>query len=1076
MKRHHWKSDLLLPETFYNLEGSIRKQVAVPTELRIDYFTDPCGARFTVERHGASCTNCFVSEDGMTLTAAVPLSRQPVGEGSLFHLITEYVQDGNFPEGKRAVATPGVTDVILTTGASDESIEAVSESVLQTIMYGYSAYQLAVLNGYKGTEEEYVQAPILAQSVVEQFKKDFTKALSKKADIDETGHVVPQQIAPQQGRQQGVRTEYGYYKSTAASLNPEGSQTHVATFVTGADVTTDQCILGTTRAVFSISNGSMYSPMGGGTVPVKPNSLYQAVYSVDMDGNTASLYLNSIHIITTATFSAVPGLNIGKYSTSTIKPFKGTVISYRQFSFAMCAEDVAEVWNGGRPVAWRVPTESDLCTASFEPESLLPDGWRNLIDGGTDLEYTSYEDDTVAVFDYTAAEEPYTADVVRRGLMTTGAVMGSGLFNTSTPALIQKDVQHTTVLLFVTPASVPQPAMNVYIEGADGTHGYGALVQYNGNVILYFRGQNLQSKSIPVNTLCCVVFSYFGDDKIITSIDGTVVVNDAPEFLYMHNPQRCILGGTENGVVAGNLTKFRFVGARRFNFAMDEGQIAQVFNNGYPERWCVPDEWRKVRQLGWPTGKWQAGSGTWSGNNGDMTHAADVPAENGFSGTFQRSVINTGSILSLFCSFQYSNSIAGYGLQRIRFEYRSDKPFSIDGISYPANTSNAKEAVWVGNVNKYVALYVKGGTAGSYIEIRTLEVAAIGCLLDLVPEGLSPRVWLDASGQGNDIPYIPAPDKPADCELSYEQITIPQSITDEEKKAIATDVKALLPTSYPANGGNSDTVDGKHADNFVNVVIPNNPFTTGSIETFITFLQQSGVFPTNKQGSSAIWFPFNFPGAITSAFGTIVLSGAKVTVDMYASNQFMLTIQTAESGILYQYTPMFGLVTAAGATPNGLTISLNGTSQGAFNGSAAKSIDITASSIGAIPALGFPATTRQTTYLRWNLGVAATLYVPGSDPADQTANGHSLTFKIRPGDPVYVIGFNPSLPVNESGLTVMAQTSQEVDIGEIVFQPDNNINLIGATIFTAVPIGYSVLRITGFMFFPTPGITYSFTK
>lgn len=365
-----------------------------------------------------------------------------------------------------------------------------------------------------------------------------------KATLDETGHVVPQQIAPQQGRQQGVRTEYGYYNSTAASLNPEGSQTHVATFVTGADVTTDQCILGTTRAVFSISNGSMYSPMGSGTIPVKPNTLYQAVYSVDMDGNTASLYLNSIHIITTATFSAVPGLNIGKYSTSTIKTFKGTVISYRQFDFAMRVEDVAEVWNGGRPVAWRVPsdyrkelpsswptsvyttsastwrenhnyitytpnvaaingfsgaferftaaaqaedlstynsfrqnyapdkacwqyvkfeyrcdknfefrsggtavasfaantgdakvgyvlfppktyggfyvgkggtyleirtleiTTLGLCTAAFEPESLLPDNWRNLIGSGTGMEYTSYEEDTVAVFDYTVPEEP----------------------------------------------------------------------------------------------------------------------------------------------------------------------------------------------------------------------------------------------------------------------------------------------------------------------------------------------------------------------------------------------------------------------------------------------------------------------------------------------------------------------------------------------------------------------------------------------------------------------------------------------------------------------------------------------
>ncbi|WP_289290013.1 LamG-like jellyroll fold domain-containing protein [Muribaculum intestinale] len=1382
MKRHHWKSDLLLSETFYNLEGSIRKQVAVPAELRIDYFTDPCGARFTVERHGAECTNCFVSEDGMTLTAAVPLSRQPVGEGSLYHLITEYVQDGNFPEGKRAVATPGVTDVILTTGASDESAESVSESVLQTVMYGYSAYQLAVLNGYEGTEEEYIKAPILAQEAIEEFRielaafgkilwdtvrqrqitsavmgkglfkssapalttalkeqphttvvlfttpsaaevgmkgiynegpdnttgfgtfiwcsggnvvvsirggnykttqvppqtlcmaalsyrndraimaingaisiaenppypyahnpqrvlvggteRDSTNgrlctfrvvavrkfnfaatadqltdmwngghpelwtvpdrwrdaagtdrvlldlspagltptvwydmsgqehdmpyllngnkvgeaelsydttgfadmtaadrevvlayanrydadreavlvrmadanagralaghaadavkhvtasersAWNAKADLDKTGHVTPQQIAPQQGRQQGTCTEYGYYKSDASSLNPAGSQTHVVTFVTGDDVTAAQTVAAGKNFAFTIAGRSIVSPVtGGGLAPVIARKLYQAVCVIDDEAQKASLYLNGVFVAASATFQASTALFIGRYNDTNFRQFKGTVVDYRQFSFAMSAGDVAEVWNCGRPMAWRVPAELGLCTAAFEPESLLPDSWRNLIKGGADLRYMSYEEDTVAVFDYVAAEEPYTTDVVCRGVMTTSAVMGMGLFNSSAPSLTQKNVQHTTALLFVAPSAPTSSMKGLYNEGPDGTTGYGTYIWYSGgNVNISCRGLNVHSQKVTNGTLCLVVISY-DNDRLLTSINGEVKNTESPSFAYDHNPRRMIIGGTENDASAGNLVEFRAVAVRRFNFAMNEEQIQQIFNNGRPELWQVPDVWRNIAPSKWPTTAITESKDTWRVNHTTMTVENDVAAANGFSGKFQRFTKGTGTSFSIFNGWRNANY--GSGAERatwqfVTVEYRCDAAANLTSglpvpTSLPANTGNAKTVTVLCAAGNTVNISTLND-AGTYLEVRTTKIWTVGCILDLVPKSLTPKLWRDASGQGNDIPYVQASANPAECVLSCEQVAIPQSITDAEKQAIEENVKKSLPTSYPANGGNSDTVDGKHADNFVNVVIPNNSFTTGSIENFIIFLQQSGVFPANQQGSSSIWFPFNFPGAITSAFGTIVLGGAKVTVDTYAANQFMLTIQTAESGIAYQYTPMFGLVTAAGAIPNGLTISLNGKSQGAFNGSVAKSIDITPDGIGAIPALGFPSTARQTTYLRWNLGVATTLYVPGSNPVSHAASGHSSNFMIRPGDPVYVLGFNPSLPLNENGLTVMAQTSQEVDTGKIVFQPDSNINLVGATIFTAVPIGYSTLRITGFMFFPTPGITYLFTK
>ena len=385
-----------------------------------------------------------------------------------------------------------------------------------------------------------------ANDAVKHVTASERSAWNAKADLDKTGHVTPQQIAPRQGRQQGVRTEYGYYKSTEAALNPEGSQTHVVTFVTGDDVTTSQTVAAGKNFAFTIVAGMLNA------ASVSPNRLYQAVCVVDSTTGKMSLYLNGTIITSGNTLTASDALYIGRYSDSTPRPFKGSFISYRQFSFAMRTEDVAEVWNGGRPTAWRVPsdyrkklpsswptsvyttsastwrenhnyitytpnvaaingfsgafakftaeptaedfstynsfrqnyapdracwqyvkfeyrcdkdfefrsggtavasfaantgdakvgyvlfppktyggfyvgkgstyleirtleiTTLGLCTSAFEPESLLPEGWRNMIDGGTNLEYTPYEEDSVAFFDYTVPEEPGAVSLAKQ--------------------------------------------------------------------------------------------------------------------------------------------------------------------------------------------------------------------------------------------------------------------------------------------------------------------------------------------------------------------------------------------------------------------------------------------------------------------------------------------------------------------------------------------------------------------------------------------------------------------------------------------------------------------------------------
>lgn len=534
-----------------------------------------------------------------------------------------------------------------------------------------------------------------------------------------------------------------------------------------------------------------------------------------------------------------------------------------------------------------------------------------------------------------AAEEQAVRDAVLRRL-PTGAVMGKGLFNSSDAALTSdcKGKQHTTALLFVTPESVPASATSLYIEGADGTHGYGAYVQYGGHVILSFRGLTLQSETVPAGTLCLVVFSYFGDDKIISSVNGVTVVNDAPQFLYMHNPHRFILGGSENTSTSGRLAASRFVAARRFDFAMGEEQIALLYNGGHPELWRVPDSWRQVRPLGWPTGKWQPGSGTWVGNNGDMTHASDVPAANGFSGTFQRSVANSGSILSLFCSFQYSNGEAGYGMQRIRFEYRCDKPFTIDGVSYPANTGDAKEAVWVGEVSKYVVLYLQGAAPGSYIEIRTLEIAAVGAVLDLVPAGLTPTLWRDTSGQGNDVPYVPAGINPDEVVLSDSLAGFPATTADDREALIAyanyfTALREqLLLTEAAEAAARNDAVLRSYVDEVGNTALDaatdyadelaagkENVIPTVEISNFDTFNPSENPITKALPIGGSCRFVSNMGMGQPEWMGSIVWAGTIVRV---ASGVFSLTAYNSYDDNLHpQYAVRKYINGVAGQWQNG---------------------------------------------------------------------------------------------------------------------------------------------------------------
>lgn len=165
-------SDFTLYETFTRFD----QQVAVPERLRITYFTETGFPRcFVAERNGSEFRNCSLSPDGNTLQVYIALSRHYIGTGPVKKIITEILDAPVFPDGERRVSTPSDTSVILWSGASDTSIEAADESVLQDLLYGYSAYELAKKYGYEGTEQEYAMAPLLAINELPNYaKKDLS--------------------------------------------------------------------------------------------------------------------------------------------------------------------------------------------------------------------------------------------------------------------------------------------------------------------------------------------------------------------------------------------------------------------------------------------------------------------------------------------------------------------------------------------------------------------------------------------------------------------------------------------------------------------------------------------------------------------------------------------------------------------------------------------------------------------------------------------------------------------------------------------------------------------------------------
>lgn len=166
--RKNFRSDFTIEETFYAESGQNNGLVptAVPQYFRIDYFTPRSKAKFTCSRNGETFHNCSLSQGGNSVICCLSLSRKFIGAGPLLKVVRTSENDSRFPDSLRNDELISSTGIDLWAGPSDAG-EMESDSVLPEVIvrYGYSAYRLAVLNGFVGTEEEWLASLIGPQGL-----------------------------------------------------------------------------------------------------------------------------------------------------------------------------------------------------------------------------------------------------------------------------------------------------------------------------------------------------------------------------------------------------------------------------------------------------------------------------------------------------------------------------------------------------------------------------------------------------------------------------------------------------------------------------------------------------------------------------------------------------------------------------------------------------------------------------------------------------------------------------------------------------------------------------------------------
>ena len=377
------------------------------------------------------------------------------------------------------------------------------------------------------------------------------------------------------------------------------------------------------------------------------------------------------------------------------------------------------------------------------------------------------------------ARENIAGDLAQKSSMFTGAIMGKGVFySTDEPLLFKGD--KTVRVVFKTASDVS--TSQTLIRDSASNYSVSSTISAN-KLVVRSNGSEYTTYNILPNNLYELILVRNGGGCLF-SLNGDIKTPDCPNEGADATMFR--IGAETNNSYQLQAT---VISAQVFNFAFTDEDAAASWNGGHPELWRAPDAWRNTAPVTWPTGIYQPARSTWYKASANVNQTDNVPAANGFSGEFQRFISSTSAAYTAaFC--QFSGAIAGNNkVLFIEFEYRSDGTvYLYDNLSgyggfktLPANTGDAQKAYVLTRAG--VTCSIRTGPQKT-LEIRTLSIRAAGAIVDLIPASLTPTIWKDISGQGNDIPYVPFDSNPAECEMAYENMGFPDTIIGTEAPAV----------------------------------------------------------------------------------------------------------------------------------------------------------------------------------------------------------------------------------------------------------------------------------------------------
>ena len=374
------------------------------------------------------------------------------------------------------------------------------------------------------------------------------------------------------------------------------------------------------------------------------------------------------------------------------------------------------------------------------------------------------------------ARENIAGDLAQKSSMFTGAIMGKGKFYSTAESLLL-DGDMTLRVVFKTGSDVSTPQQITRTTYTNG--GMNSSIS-NSTLAIRVSGSRYTFPVLPNNLYEMII--------IKSSDKGSCVLNavsksGAEPTVHVDTPTMLLLGVDRND---GYRFSGVFISAQIFSFAFSNDDAAASWNGGHPELWRVPDVLRYKSPTVWPTAIYKSGN-TFYRNDGSIVQTDNIPAANGFSKDYQRFEQSPVA----YCGFL---SVSALNTKPFRWkftiEYRADSSVTVEmkgGYSRPAltldaNTGDAKTVQFVTDAGYGVALRTRGG--GTYLEVATISVEPANIVCNLIPASLTPTVWKDISGQGNDIPYVPFDSNPAECEMAYENMGFPDTIIGTEAPAV----------------------------------------------------------------------------------------------------------------------------------------------------------------------------------------------------------------------------------------------------------------------------------------------------